>query len=104
MNKDVIEQFKQMYDAVNLILADVNVLDDRMLLASKSATQAGRDRAVELYVQDAARFMAKWFPDTGIEITTESEAQAAHMILMRMTIDAYRADMGEMLDYMEKNN
>lgn len=72
------------------VLADVQVLDGHLLLASKSATQEGKARAIELYIQDAGRFVAKWLPDAGIEVTTHAEAQAAHMVLMHLAIEKYR--------------
>lgn len=88
MNKNIIELSKQ----ANRVLADVHVLDEHLLLANKSATQAGHDRAIERYVQDAARFMAKWFP--GLEVATEADATAAHMILMHLAIAKYQ-DLAE---------
>lgn len=80
------------------VLADVQVLDRHLLLANKSATQEGKARAIELYMQDAARFVAKWLPDAGITVTTHAEAQAAHMVLMRLTIDSYRESIVAMLN------
>lgn len=84
MNKNMIELLQQ----ADRVLADVQVLDKHLLLANKSATQEGKARAIELYVQDAARFMAKWLP--GIEVATEAEAQAAHMVLMHLAIAKYQ--------------
>ncbi|HDV2027849.1 TPA: hypothetical protein RHX51_003869 [Escherichia coli] len=104
MNKDVIELLEQLNKAAEFILADVKVLDGHLLLASKSATQEGRDRAVELYVQDAGRFVAKWLPDAGIEVTTHAEAQAAHMVLMHLAVKKYRENAGVMMNYIHMKN
>ncbi|KHI93878.1 hypothetical protein [Escherichia coli] len=104
MNKDVIELLEQLNKAAEYILADVKVLDGHLLLASKSATQEGRDRAVELYVQDAAHLINKWLPDVGVEVTNYAEATAAHMVLMHLAIDSYRSNMLAMLDFMKAKN
>lgn len=94
MNKNMIELLQQ----ADRVLADVQVLDDHLLLANKSATQEGKARAIELYVQDAARFIAKWLPDAGITVTTHAEAQAAHMVLMHLAIEKYRENALILLD------
>ena len=99
MNKGIIELLEQLNKASEHILADVQVLDGYLLLANKSATQEGKARAIELYMQDAARFVAKWLPDAGIEVTTHAEAQAAHMVLMRLTMEKYREIIGVMKDW-----
>lgn len=93
-SKNMIELLQQ----ADRVLADVQVLDNHLLLANKSATQEGKDRAVELYVQDAARFMAKWLPDAGIAVTTHAGAHAAHMILMHLAIAKYREIAMNVLD------
>lgn len=100
MNKDVIELLEQ----ADRVLADVQVLDGHLLLANKSATQEGKARAIELYMQDAARFVAKWLPDAGIEVKTHAEAQAAHMVLMHLAIEKYRENAGVMMNYIRMNN
>lgn len=99
MDKSIVELLKELDKDVDHVLADVQVLDSYLLLANKSATQGGKDRAIEMYVQDAARFIAKWLPDAGIEVTTHAEAQAAHMVLMRLTMEKYREIIGVMKDW-----
>ena len=100
MMKNMFELLEQ----ADRVLADVQVLDGHLLLANKSATQEGRDRAVELYVQDAARFVAKWLPDAGIEVKTHAEAQAAHMVLMHLAVKKYRENARVMMNYIRMNN
>lgn len=100
MMKNMFELLEQ----ADRVLADVQVLDGHLLLANKSATQGGKARAIELYMQDAARFVAKWLPDAGIEVKTHAEATAAHMVLMHLAIDSYRSNMLAMLDFMKAKN
>ncbi|HGX5946614.1 TPA: hypothetical protein ACNE4N_004563 [Escherichia coli] len=102
MNKS--KSMFELLEQADRVLTDVQVLDNHLLLANKSATQAGKARAIELYIQDAARFMAKWLPDAGIEVTTHAEAQAAHMVLMHLAIEKYREDARVMMNYIRMNN
>lgn len=104
MNKRMIELLEQLDDVADRVLTDVQVLDNHLFLANKSATQEGKVRAIELYMQDAAHFMAKWLPDAGIPVTTHAEAQAAHMVLMHLAIEKYRENVEVMMNYIRMNN
>lgn len=104
MNKRMIELLEQLDDVADRVLTDVQVLDNHLFLANKSATQEGKARAIELYIQDAGRFIAKWLPDAGIEVKTHAEAQAAHMILMHLAVEKYRENAGLMMNYIRMSN